>query len=77
VVSPDLSIPKDTIATIHEKGNLVPKAEGVALLHHSDHGKFRKKLGRKIALADAVPQMDWAAAQRKEFWEQMMPWVRE
>jgi hypothetical protein len=76
-VQTGVEIPKDTYAVLYAADDTTVVSKGTALLHHADHGKFRKKLGRKIALADAVRAIEWSKAEKKEFWDQMMPWVRD
>ena len=69
--------PHDTLVEIYEEFGTNPIANGYALLHPADIGKFRYSLGRKIALKEAVEATNWGLNERREFWAQVMGLVRD
>jgi hypothetical protein len=69
-------IPHDTWVTIYEESKPEVVAQGIARLHPTDRGRFQYKLGRKIALRNAVAQTSWSYPEKTEFWGQMMPYIR-
>jgi hypothetical protein len=73
----DILVPRNTMAEIFEENGVHPLASGMALLHPADANKFRYKLGRKIALKEAVENIGWSLPQRAEFWSQVMGLVRD